>query len=64
MNNDIERILFDEEQIQTRVAELAAQITNDYQGKRPVIVSILTGAVLFTVDLIKKIDLYLSLIHI
>lgn len=58
MNNDIERILFDEEQIQTRVAELAAQITNDYQGKRPVIVSVLTGAVLFTVDLIKKIDLY------
>lgn len=45
MNNDIERILFDEEQIQTRVAELAAQITNDYQGKRPVIVSVLTGAV-------------------
>ena len=35
MNNDIERILFDEEQIQTRVAELAAQITNDYQGPFP-----------------------------
>ena len=58
MNNDIERVLFDEEQIQTRVAELAAQITKDYQGKRPVIVSVLTGAILFTVDLIRKIGLY------
>lgn len=61
MNNDIERVLFSEEQIQERVQELATQITHDYQGKRLMVISVLTGAVLFTVDLFKKLNLYAEL---
>lgn len=61
MNNDIERVLFSEAQIQARVQELAHQITHDYQGQKLMVISVLTGAVLFTVDLFKKLDLYAEL---
>ncbi len=50
-------ILVTREQIATRVAELGAQITRDYQGRELVIVGILKGAVIFLSDLIRHIDL-------
>lgn len=57
MKNDIERVLFTEEELQKRVAELGAQITADYQGKSPVIISILRGSYIFMADLTRHIDL-------
>ena len=45
------------EQIQQRVKELGEQITLDYQGKSPVIICMLKGAVYFFADLTKNIDL-------
>lgn len=41
--------------IQTRVRELAEQISRDYAGRQPLIVGVLNGAVLFTADLLKNI---------
>ncbi|HJA73866.1 MAG TPA: hypoxanthine phosphoribosyltransferase [Candidatus Limosilactobacillus faecipullorum] len=61
MNNDIERVLYSEDQIQTRIAEMAKQIETDYADKCPVVISVLTGAILFTVDLLEKLDLYTTL---
>lgn len=61
MNNDIERVLYSESQIQSRIAEMAKQIENDYADKRPVVISVLTGAILFTVDLLEKLDVYTTL---
>ena len=52
MNNDIERVLYSEAEIQTRIGEMAKEIEADYQGKRPMVISVLTGAILFTVDLV------------
>lgn len=57
MKNDIERVLFTEEELQKRVTELGAQITRDYQGKQPVIISILRGSYIFMADLTRHIDL-------
>ena len=57
MNNDIERILFSEEELKARVAELGRQITEDYQGRAPVIISILRGSYIFMADLTRQIDL-------
>lgn len=57
MKNDIERILFTEAELKTRVAELGAQITADYQGKKPIIISILRGSYIFMADLTRSIDL-------
>ena len=57
MKNDIERILFSEEELKARVAELGRQITEDYQGRAPVIISILRGSYIFMADLTRQIDL-------
>ena len=52
MNNDIERVLYSEEMLGKRMDELATDLTKDYKDKRPIIISVLSGAVLFTVDMI------------
>ena len=43
MNRDVERILFSEEEIKKAVARIGAQITRDYEGKKPLLVGILKG---------------------
>lgn len=59
MRADIERVLISEEQIARRVAELAKQITADHSpaGESPeiTIVPLLTGAMIFCSDLIRRI---------
>ena len=57
MNSDIERILFSSEQLKDAVEKTGKQITQDYRGKKPLIVGILKGSVVFTADLIRQIDL-------
>lgn len=61
MNNDIERVLYSEEDIRKVVDKLGTQLTTDYQDKRPLVISVLKGASLFTVDIIRKMDVYLDL---
>ena len=53
----IERVLYTEEQLKQRVQEMAAQITADYQGKEPVLISVLRGSYIFMADLSRAIDL-------
>lgn len=55
------KVLISEEEIQKRVAELGEQITSDYQGKSPVVICMLKGAVYFFADLTKRIKLPLAL---
>src|SRR5262245_40707253 len=54
-------VLFTEEQIRTRVQDLAAQISADYKDRRLVLVSILRGSVFFATDLARLINLPLSM---
>lgn len=56
MKNDIKEVLFTEEQLRQKVRELGAQITADYQGKYPLIVSVLKGSYVFMADLTRCID--------
>lgn len=53
--------LFTAEQIQTRIAELGADIAHDYAGRDPLLVGILKGAVIFISDLMRAIDLRLGM---
>ena len=55
------RILFPGRDIQKKVRELGNKITCDYSGKELILVCILRGAVVFLTDLIKYIDLPLSI---
>ena len=50
-------ILVGEEALQTRVAELGAQITADFQGRPPLLVGVLKGAFMFMSDLARHSDL-------
>jgi hypoxanthine phosphoribosyltransferase len=54
-------ILFSQEEIQTRIKELGAQITHDYAGKNPLLVGVLKGACFFLSDLLRAIDTRLSI---
>jgi len=53
--------LFSEVDLKKRVAELGREITKDYKHKDLLAVCILKGGVIFLVDLIKEIDLPLSI---
>ena len=52
--------LFTSEQIQTRVAEMGAEIARDYAGQTPLLVGVLKGAYIFLSDLVRAIDLRLG----
>ncbi len=60
MNSDIQRVLFDEDTIQKRVNEIAAQISKDYSGKKPILIGILKGAYVFMADLARAISIPLE----
>ena len=45
------------EKIQERIAELAAELSRDYEGKKPVFLGILNGSFMFASDLFKKISI-------
>ena len=60
MYNNLERILFSKEQIESRVKELGAEISADYKDKNPLLVCILKGSTLFYADLVKSMDIYLN----
>lgn len=55
-NSDLETILLSKQQIRARVEELGAELSNHYRGKDVTIVSILSGALVFTADLIRFCD--------
>ena len=55
------KVILSEETIQKRVKELGEEITRDYQGKEPVVICMLKGAVYFFADLTKNIKLPLML---
>ena len=57
LKDDIERVLISEEVLQKRVRELGAQISADYAGKEPLLVSILRGSFIFMADLCRAIQL-------
>mgnify|MGYP001037650389 FL=1 len=56
-DNDIQEVLFSEEQLKNRVQEIAQQITADYQGKEIMLISVLRGSFVFMADLCRAIDL-------
>ena len=54
MHDNVEYVMLTAEQIDTRVKELAAQLDKLYEGRRPVVVCVLKGSVLFFTDLIRN----------
>ncbi|MCF0123224.1 MAG: hypoxanthine phosphoribosyltransferase [Ruminiclostridium sp.] len=57
MEQDMQEILFTREQLSSRIKELAAQISEDYRGKAPVVIGILRGCFIFMADLVRELDI-------
>src|SRR5690242_19085905 len=53
-------VMFSAEALQARIRELGAQITKDFQGQDLAVVCILKGSFVFCADLVRAIDLPLS----
>jgi hypoxanthine phosphoribosyltransferase len=61
IHDDVEAVLFSGDQIQARVAELGAQLALDYAGRDPVLVSVLKGSIVFLADLVRRMEIPLSI---
>src|SRR5215211_5906947 len=61
MQDDLDRILFDEPTILGRLDEIAAQITTDYHDRELTVIAVLNGSLIFMADLLRRIPLPLKL---
>ena len=61
MGGDLEKILLTAEQIDARLAQLAAQIDEEYRGRDLLLVGVLRGAVMTMADLSRKIRIPLEM---
>jgi hypoxanthine phosphoribosyltransferase len=57
MGADIQEVLISSEDIQSRVAELGAAISRDYDGLNPLLVGVLKGVLFFMADLLRAITI-------
>ncbi|HXZ95302.1 MAG TPA: hypoxanthine phosphoribosyltransferase [Dehalococcoidia bacterium] len=55
------KILISHDKIAKAIDRLAHEIRRDYQGKRPLLISVLKGSFVFMADLIRQLDLPLEL---
>jgi hypoxanthine phosphoribosyltransferase len=61
MRNNIKEVLIPKSEIEAKLEELGARITEEYQGKELLMVCILRGASIFFADLVRKINLPLKI---
>lgn len=57
LSEDLQDVLFTQEQIQARVAQLGQAISQDYAGKNPLLVGVLKGVLFFMADLLRHITI-------
>jgi len=55
------QVLYTRSEIETAVNRLAEEITRDYQGGKPILVSVLKGSVIFLADLARRLEFPLEL---
>ena len=58
---DVVSVLFGREDIRQRIEELGRTITGDYQGRAPVLISVLKGGSMFLADLLREVRLPASI---
>lgn len=60
-DQDMKEILFSQDQLKAKIAELGAAITRDYAGKKLLMVSILKGSIMVMADLMRAVNLPLQI---
>jgi hypoxanthine phosphoribosyltransferase len=61
VENDLVNVLFTEEQIQQRLAEMATEVSADYAGEDLLMVGVLRGAVMVMADLSRALDRHVEM---
>ena len=61
MNNDIESVLYTQNDLNNRMDEMAAELNKKYKNEEPIIVPVLNGAMIFASDMIKRLSFKLTI---
>ncbi|HET7522218.1 MAG TPA: hypoxanthine phosphoribosyltransferase [Bacillales bacterium] len=61
MKEDLQEILITQEEITAKTKELAAGLSKEYDGKFPLAIGVLKGAMLFMADLVKQMPIHLEM---
>ncbi|MBP3893986.1 MAG: hypoxanthine phosphoribosyltransferase [Atopobiaceae bacterium] len=54
---DIERVILSEQDIKEIVERLGSEVSRDYAGKNPLVITVLRGAFIFTADFVRAITI-------
>ncbi len=57
----LDRVLFNETDIAGRLDEMAAEISNDFEGESLTVVALMHGGLFFVADLLRRVDLPLQI---
>lgn len=57
MRNDIQEVLYSEEQIKDKVKEMGERLSRDFDGRNPLVICILKGAFIFMSDLVREMTI-------
>ncbi len=57
INDPIEKVLISEEEITSKIKEMAASIDEDYRDKEPLMLSVLSGSFMFASDLMRAVSI-------
>ena len=57
LEKDLERVLLSENDIKSMVDHLGAQVSADYAGKKPLLIVVLKGSVVFAADLMRSLTI-------
>ncbi|MBE3597155.1 MAG: hypoxanthine phosphoribosyltransferase [Hydrogenibacillus sp.] len=61
LTDDIQKILYTEEEIQARIREIGAELAQAFDGRNPLVVGVLKGAAPFMADLVRRMDIALEM---
>ncbi|CAB4624589.1 MAG: hypoxanthine phosphoribosyltransferase [Actinobacteria bacterium] len=61
VGNDVERVIATEAELKERVAQLAAQVDADYQGRDLLLVGVLKGAIMAMADLTRAMQTHIEM---
>jgi len=61
MMPDVKEVLITSQEIEEKVREIGARITEDYRGEKPLLIGVLRGAVVIMSELMRNIDMQCEL---
>ena len=61
VTDDLTEVLYTEEELHTKIAELARRIETDYAGERPLLIGVLKGAVMVMADVARELKMHVDI---